>query len=55
MKIENTEIEIIKADITMLEVDAIVNPANSGMIHAGGLALAIVKRGGQVHSAGIES
>lgn len=48
MKIANTEIELVKGDITMLDVDAIVNPANSGLIHAGGLALAIVKRGGHI-------
>ena len=48
MKIANTEIELQKGDITLLEVDAIVNPANSGLIHGGGLAAQIVKRGGQV-------
>src|SRR4030095_15254755 len=47
-KIENTEIEVIKGDITMLDVEAIVNPANSGLVHAGGLALSIAKRGGQI-------
>ena len=41
MKIANTEIEIVKGDITLLDVDAIVNPANSGLIHAGGLAAQI--------------
>lgn len=48
MKIANTEIELVKGDITMLDVEAIVNPANSSMIHAGGLAAQIAKRGGQV-------
>jgi len=48
MKIGNTEIEITKGDITMLDVEAIVNPANSSLVHAGGLAAAIVKRGGQI-------
>jgi len=48
MKIANTEIEIVKGDITLLEVDAIVNPANSGLIHAGGLAAQIAKRGGHI-------
>lgn len=47
-KIGNTEIEITKGDITLLDVEAIVNPANNGLIHAGGLAAAIVKRGGQI-------
>ena len=47
-KIYNTEIEIIKGDITLLEVEAIVNPANNYLIHGGGLAAAIVRRGGQI-------
>ncbi len=48
MKIGNTEIEITKGDITLADTEAIVNPANNGLIHAGGLAAAIVKRGGQI-------
>ncbi len=28
-KINNTEIEVIKGDITLLDADAIVNPANN--------------------------
>jgi O-acetyl-ADP-ribose deacetylase (regulator of RNase III) len=47
-KINNTEIEVIKGDITMLDVQAIVNPANNYLIHGGGLAAAIVRRGGQI-------
>ena len=47
-KIGNTEIEVIKGDITLLDVEAIVNPANNGLVHAGGLAAAIVKRGGAI-------
>lgn len=47
-KIGNTKIEIIQGDITLLDVDAIVNPANTGLIHYGGLAAAIVRRGGQI-------
>ncbi len=46
-KIANTEIEVIKGDITMLDAEAIVNPANNYLIHGGGLAAAIVRRGGQ--------
>ena len=45
-KISNTEIEVIQGDITMLDVDAIVNPANNYLMHGGGLAAAISKRGG---------
>jgi O-acetyl-ADP-ribose deacetylase len=47
-KIHNTEIEIIKGDITLLDVEAIVNPANNYLIHGGGLAAAIVRRGGPI-------
>jgi len=47
-KIYNTEIEIIKGDITLLDIEAIVNPANNYLIHGGGLAAAIVRRGGQI-------
>lgn len=48
MKIGNTEIEIIKGDITLLDTEAIVNPANTFLMHSGGLAAAIVKRGGMI-------
>lgn len=47
-KIKNTEIEVIKGDITLLDVEAIVNPANNYLLHGGGLAAAIVRRGGQI-------
>lgn len=48
MKTGNTEIEIIKGDITLLDTEAIVNPANTFLMHSGGLAAAIVKRGGMI-------
>lgn len=48
MKIENTGIEVTKGDITLLDVEAIVNPANTFLMHTGGLAAAIVKRGGMI-------
>jgi O-acetyl-ADP-ribose deacetylase len=47
-KIGNTEIEVIKDDITLLDAEAIVNPANTFLMHSGGLAAAIVKRGGMI-------
>ncbi len=42
------QIEIVKGDITDLEVDAIVNAANSRLKHGGGVAYAIVKKGGKI-------
>jgi O-acetyl-ADP-ribose deacetylase (regulator of RNase III) len=47
-KIGNTEFEVMQGDITLLETDAIVNPANTFLMHTGGLAAAIVKRGGMI-------
>lgn len=42
------EIRLIRGDITTLEVDGIVNAANSHLQHGGGVAGAIVRRGGDV-------
>ena len=42
------EIELVKGDITELDVDAIVNAANSRLKHGGGVALAIVRKGGKI-------
>lgn len=41
-------LRLFKGDITERDVDAIVNPANSELIHGGGVAGLIVKRGGQI-------
>jgi len=40
------EIEVLKADITKLEVDAIANAANTELRHGGGVAGAISRAGG---------
>lgn len=41
-------LRIIRGDITESDVDAIVNAANSYLKHGGGVALAIVKKGGRI-------
>jgi len=40
------EIEVRQADVTKLEVDAIANAANTGLMHGGGVAGAISRAGG---------
>ncbi|MFA5059589.1 MAG: macro domain-containing protein [Candidatus Omnitrophota bacterium] len=47
MKIENTEIKIIKGDITDLTVDAIVSVANDRLLMNVDVASAIKRKGGQ--------
>lgn len=46
--IKNTVIKVTRGDITEMDVDAIVNAANSCLKHGGGVAGAIVKKGGVV-------
>jgi len=46
LKIGNSIIELVKGDITDLEVDAIVNAANSRLKMGGGVAGAILRKGG---------
>src|SRR4051794_15456207 len=41
-------VEVLEADITKLEVDAIANAANTRVAHGGGVAGAIVRAGGRV-------
>jgi O-acetyl-ADP-ribose deacetylase len=44
----NTRLEIAHGDLTAEAVDAIVNAANDRLSHGGGVALAIVRAGGNV-------
>jgi O-acetyl-ADP-ribose deacetylase len=44
---ENTLLRLIEGDISERKVDVIVNPANSYLIHGGGVAGAIVRKGGK--------
>ncbi len=46
MELGSLKVEIVEGDITLLESDAIVNAANRFLKHGGGVAAAIVRRGG---------
>ncbi len=47
-KFSGKTLRLVKGDITKRDVDAIVNAANSHLQHGGGVAGAIVRKGGQI-------
>jgi O-acetyl-ADP-ribose deacetylase (regulator of RNase III) len=47
-KIDGRILRLVQGDITERDVDAIVNAANSYLQHGGGVAGAIVRKGGQI-------
>ena len=47
-KIRNSTLELIEGDITEMATDAIANAANSHLQHGGGVAGAIVRKGGWI-------
>jgi O-acetyl-ADP-ribose deacetylase (regulator of RNase III) len=54
-KINGKTLRLIQADLTERDVDAIVNAANSNLQHGGGVAGAIVRKGGEkfvIHAVG---
>ena len=47
------KLEVLQADVTKLEVDAIANAANTQLLHGGGVAAAIARAGGPAVQRGV--
>jgi len=45
---DNKVLRLVRGDITERNVDAIINAANSHLKHGGGVAAAIVRKGGTI-------
>ena len=48
LTVRQTQLEIIQGDITELDIDAIVNPANGALTMEAGLAAVLKKKGGEL-------
>ncbi|MGQ9560686.1 MAG: macro domain-containing protein [Candidatus Oleimicrobiaceae bacterium] len=47
-KVGQTTVELMRGDITEMDTDAIVNAANEHLAHGGGVAGAVMRKGGRI-------